>query len=199
MEQVMFEEQLHVFLENTKKGIEVSESEKDAFLKLVENPKEEMDVFTYCKIMYIAGMQYEKEENKNAARYCAMRILWMVECLSKKRKKAPMYLIMEDFTMEEDMKNFMDRYTDFLEDIYADINQKVFLLTAGLFAIVFLILVLFLHIEILMAFIGAFLLALFNYYFEKRRIPDMFQKNQLKAIETYVDKQLLDFDLPYRR
>ena len=97
------------------------------------------------------------------------------------------------------MKNFMDRYTDFLEDIYADINQKVFLLTAGLFAIVFLILVLFLHIEILMAFIGAFLLALFNYYFEKRRIPDMFQKNQLKAIETYVDKQLLDFDLPYRR
>ena len=128
-----------------------------------------------------------------------MRILWMVECLSKKRKKAPMYLIMEDFTMEEDMKNFMNRYTDFLEDIYADINQKVFLLTAGLFAIVFLILVLFLHIEILMAFIGAFLLALFNYYFEKRRIPDMFQKNQLKAIETYVDKQLLDFDLPYRR
>lgn len=123
----------------------------------------------------------------------------MVECLSKKRKKAPMYLIMEDFTMEEDMKNFMNRYTDFLEDIYADINQKVFLLTAGLFAIVFLILVLFLHIEILMAFIGAFLLALFNYYFEKRRIPDMFQKNQLKAIETYVDKQLLDFDLPYRR
>lgn len=80
-----------------------------------------------------------------------------------------------------------------------DINQKVFLLTAGLFAIVFLILVLFLHIEILMAFIGAFLLALFNYYFEKRRIPDMFQKNQLKAIETYVDKPLLDFDLPYRR
>ena len=60
MEQVMFEEQLHVFIENTKKGIEMSESEKDAFLKLVENPKEEMDVFTYCKIMYIAGMQYEK-------------------------------------------------------------------------------------------------------------------------------------------
>ena len=47
MEQVMFEEQLHVFIENTKKGIEMSESEKDAFLKLVENPKEEMDVFTY--------------------------------------------------------------------------------------------------------------------------------------------------------
>ena len=42
----------------------MSGSEKDAFLKLVENPKEEMDVFTYCKIMYIAGMQYEKEENK---------------------------------------------------------------------------------------------------------------------------------------
>ena len=42
------------------------------------------------------------------------------------------------------------------------------------------------------------MLGMLTYLLQKRRMPDIFQKNQLNAIEKYVEQEVLEFDRPIR-
>ena len=60
-----------------------------------------------------------------------------------------------------------------------------------------MILRIFAKVDPIIAFLEAFLLSGLNYYIQGRKMPSMFQKNQLRAIEQYVDSELQDFDARY--
>lgn len=96
------------------------------------------------------------------------------------------------------MDSFIERYTDFLEDTYRGINRRLLLIVGVLFLIVFLVLVLVLKIYIVIAALEALMLGMLTYLLQKRRMPDIFQKNQLNAIEKYVEETVLEFDRPIR-
>ncbi len=102
------------------------------------------------------------------------------------------------YTIPEEMLEFIERYTDFLEDTYNFIGKRLLLITAGLVVIILLIFILVLKLNFLMSLINAALIGLLNYILQKRRLPDMFQKNQTAAIEHYVEDDVLEFDRPVR-
>lgn len=196
---VTFELELEEILSAFKENNNVFTEELEEKLSiLIKNPKEVMDLESYLPIMYLEGMKYDQKENKNAARYCAMRILWMKECMEKKRKKRPRFLLFTPFTLSEDMILFMDKYTDFLENTYKFINRRLLMVTAVLFIVVFGVLTFFMQINFWFALVEAILLGIANYYIQKRRMPDIFQKNQLNAISKYVEEDVLEFDRPIR-
>lgn len=58
---------------------------------LIKQPKEQLDDESYLKIMFMKGVRYEELENKNAARYCAMRMLAIQECIKNPRKNVLIY------------------------------------------------------------------------------------------------------------
>lgn len=166
--------------------------------RLIRLHKEALDDAAYMKLMYMKGISYEEQENKNAARYCAMRMRSIRECIQNPRKKRPRFLDIQGFSCDADMDSFIERYTDFLEDTYRGINHRLLLIVGVLFLIVFLVLVLVLKIYIVIAALEALMLGMLTYLLQKRRMPDIFQKNQLNAIEKYVEQEVLEFDRPIR-
>lgn len=176
----------------------VNEASAKSLKRLVCSPKEDMDSTSYVKIMYLYGIWYEQNNNKNAARYCAMRILTIMDCLHIPGKKRPRMLDIQPYQFPDDMESFVERYTDFLEQTYRNINRRLMVITGILFLVVFLVLVLVLRIGVFMAGMESLILGMLNYLLQKKRMPEIFQKNQLRAIEKYVDAELLEFDRPIR-
>lgn len=173
--------------------------ELDTRLKhLMKLGKENMDIRSYMLIIYLEGVKYKQEENKNATCFCAMRLLWMKECQKNLRKKRSRYLDMQPFDTPVEMDVFIDEITSFLNDVYTNMNRKLRILTLFLFLIVFGILVFVLHVSFLFGAIEALLIGSLNYIVQKRRLPDMFQKNQTNAVERFVEEEVLTFDRPYR-
>lgn len=165
---------------------------------LIKHSKEDMDSISYFKVMFMEGMKYEQQDNKNAARYCAMRMLWMKECYHNRKKKRPRFLAFLEYEIPEEMNVFIIRYTDFIDGTYAFINRRLLIITSVLFFVVFLILTLFLRFNIFISLVEAFILGFLNYILQKNRMPDVFQKNQTNAIEHYVEADVLEFDRPIR-
>lgn len=158
----------------------------------------DMDTKTYVEVLYMKGVRYEAGDNKNAARYCALRIYAIQESFMKPRKKRPRNLNMTDYEFPEDMNDFVNRYTDFLEETYQNINRRLLMVTIVLFFIAAFALIFILHMNILFAAMEALLLGLLNYILQKRKMPVIFMRNQLHAIEQYVEENVLDFDRPIR-
>lgn len=167
---------------------------KDLFV----NMKENIDTKTYIVLLYIEGVKYEGQGNKNAARYCALRIYAVLEYLKSPRKKHPLNLVMQPYECNEDIKAFVVRYTDFLDETFKNINHRLFIVTVVVFVLAASILMLALRISILIAATEAFVLGVLNYILQKRKIPAIFMKNQLKAIEHHVEDDVLAFDKPIR-
>lgn len=96
------------------------------------------------------------------------------------------------------MLRFIDRYTEFLEDTYKNINRRLAMIIGILFLVVFIILFFVLDIPFFGAAIESLMIGILTYLVQKRRMQIMFQKNQLKAIEKYVEEIVLGFDRVYR-
>lgn len=171
----------------------------DAQLKvLLMNMKEDVDTKTYILMLYMEGVKYEGQDNKNAARYCALRIYAIAECMKNPRKKHPRNLNMQPYEYSEEINAFVVRYTDFLAETFRNINRRLFILTVVVFVLAACILMIILRISMLIAAIEAFILGILNYLLQKRKIPVIFMKNQLKAIESHVEEDVLAFDNPIR-
>lgn len=166
--------------------------------ELLTHTEDALNSEEYMKLMYMEGVKYEQQDNKNAARFCAMRMLKIKECYENPKKKRSRFLDMIPYTIPEEMLAFIERYTDFLEDTYKFIGKRLLLITAGLVVIVFLIFTFVLKLNVFMSLLNAALIGSLNYILQKRRLPDMFQKNQTAAIEHYVEDDVLEFDRPVR-
>ena len=188
MSETAFDARLNVLWERffalqNHAGADVQETLHD----LMTHPKEELDDASYMKLMYMKGLCYEEQGNKNAARYCAMRMYAIQECMRNPRKKRPRFLDLQGYACSDAMNAFIERYTAFLEETYRGINRRLLMIVGILFLAVFLVLTLFLKIYFIIAALESFMLGMLTYLLQKRRMPDIFQKNQLNAIEKYVE------------
>lgn len=152
----------------------------------------------YVHILYMEGRYYEENGNKNAARYCAMRMLAIKECYRYPRRKRSRMLHFLPYEFHEDEDAFLNEYTDFIQNVYKSIYKKLYVLTVGLLLVVFCIVTFLLHVSPLFAFIEASLLGLINFFIQKRKLPIMFQKNQTDASGKHIEEVLRDFDATYR-
>ena len=196
MSETAFDARLNVLWERffalqNHAGADVQETLHD----LMTHPKEELDDASYMKLMYMKGLCYEEQGNKNAARYCAMRMYAIQECMRNPRKKRPRFLDLQGYACSD---AFIERYTAFLEETYRGINRRLLMIVGILFLAVFLVLTLFLKIYFIIAALESIMLGMLTYLLQKRRMPDIFQKNQLNAIEKYVEQEVLEFDRPIR-
>ena len=199
MSETAFDARLNVLWERffalqNHAGADVQEALHD----LMTHPKEELDDASYMKLMYMKGLCYEEQGNKNAARYCAMRMYAIQECMRNPRKKRPRFLDLQGYACSDAMNAFIERYTAFLEETYRGINRRLLMIVGILFLAVFLVLTLFLKIYFIIAALESIMLGMLTYLLQKRRMPDIFQKNQLNAIEKYVEQEVLEFDHPIR-
>ncbi|MGX8850701.1 hypothetical protein [Amedibacillus sp. YH-ame10] len=176
----------------------LSDAKKEQLRTLLENREAEVSIDEYVNIMYMEGKTYESEGNRNAARYCAMRILWMKECYEKPKKKRPRFLDMHPYTFRDEVVAFVREYTDFLTETYANINRKLLIISGLLLVVVIAILFFVLQVNILLAIVEGIGLCALNFWLQKRKLPEMFQKNQTNVIEKYIDADLLEFDRSYR-
>lgn len=97
MSETAFDTRLNVLWERffalqNHAGADVQEPLHD----LMTHPKEELDDASYMKLMYMKGLCYEEQGNKNAARYCAMRMYAIQECMRNPRKNAPVFWTCRD-------------------------------------------------------------------------------------------------------
>ena len=199
MSETAFDTRLNVLWERffalqNHAGADVQEPLHD----LMTHPKEELDDASYMKLMYMKGLCYEEQGNKNAARYCAMRMYAIQECMRNPRKKRPRFLDLQGYACSDAMNAFIERYTAFLEETYRGINRRLLMIVGILFLAVFLVLTLFLKIYFIIAALESIMLGMLTYLLQKRRMPDIFLKNQLNAIEKYVEQDDLEFDRPIR-
>ena len=197
MSETAFDARLNVLWERffalqNHAGADVQETLHD----LMTHPKEELDDASYMKLMYMKGLCYEEQGNKNAARYCAMRMYAIQECMRNPRKKRPRFLDLQGYACSDAMNAFIERYTAFLEETYRGINRRLLMIVGILFLAVFLVLTLFLKIYFIIAALESIMLGMLTYLLQKRRMPDIFQKNQLNAIEKYVEQEVLETILP---
>lgn len=165
---------------------------------LLEHSKEDLDDASYMRLMYMKGLYYEEQNNKNAARYCAMRMYEIQECLQNPRKKRPRLLDLRGYVCEDAMLAFIQRYTDFLQDTYAQIEYRLRLLAGILFLGAFVVGWLVIRLHPIVSFLQALFLAALIYGLQRYRIPAMFFKKQVEAIASYVEDELLEFDRPIR-
>ena len=147
MSETAFDTRLNVLWERffalqNHAGADVQEPLHD----LMTHPKEELDDASYMKLMYMKGLCYEEQGNKNAARYCAMRMYAIQECMRNPRKKRPRFLDLQGYACSDAMNAFIERYTAFLEETYRGINRRLLMIVGILFLAVFLVLTLFLKI-----------------------------------------------------
>ena len=192
-------------LKQQKLELKISEDEFTKQLSEIKGGKDTPTVIikatddaSYMKLMYMKGLCYEEQGNKNAARYCAMRMYAIQECMRNPRKKRPRFLDLQGYACSDAMNAFIERYTAFLEETYRGINRRLLMIVGILFLAVFLVLTLFLKIYFIIAALESIMLGMLTYLLQKRRMPDIFQKNQLNAIEKYVEQEVLEFDRPIR-
>lgn len=176
----------------------VNDELHQALQQLFTLPPAYLEVSSYLHLLYMYGKYYDRIENKNGARYCAMRMLWMKECLENKRKRNSRLIKLVPYAFSDTEVSFMQKYTDFIQQIYRDINKKLLILTVALILIVFAILAFALQISYGLAILEAAILGGINFFLQKRRMPDMFQKNQTEASAKYIEEDLFDFDRTYR-
>lgn len=192
-----FDGALHAIYQRFCETRELTSEDREALLALFKKPKQHMDIASYVCMMYMIGMSYEQKDNRNASRYCAMRLLRVKESIEKPRRKRPRYLVMQPYTFEEDTVDFIQKYTEFLEEKYQKIRVRLRITSTVLLILVFVILVLF-RITMFLAAIEAVIVSVLNYLIQTRKLPEMFQKNQIIVIEKYVDEDVIAFDRLYR-
>lgn len=196
---ILFSEQIQEIYQKFTEENDILSHKNHEYLKsLLKHPVGYIGIDCYIQVMYMMGCYYDQQDNRNAARYCAMRMLWMKECYEKPRKRRPRILDMHAYTFHHAMNSFMARYTDFLETTYRSIRHRLLMISLLLFSAACALFVFLIRIPIFMAALESFILCGLNYWIQMRRMPDMFQKNQTNAVEKYVEQELLSFDRPYR-
>ena len=161
--------------------------------EIIKCDYEKISSNTYLKIMYMKGIRYENDDNKNAARFCSLRMMQVIDTIHNPKIKRSSYMEYEEEILSDDMEGFMYRYNEFLDEV----NRKMHSRLSGYCLIVFalfLILLIIAGLGFLFALTNAIMLTMINYFIQKSRMPKLFMNKQLKAIEKYVEADLLDFD-----
>ncbi len=139
------------------------------------------------------GIHYENNDNKNAARFCSLRMMQVIEIIHNPKMKRSDYMEYSEEYLSDEMEGFMYRYNEYLDEVHRKMNGRLSGIILIVFA-VFFILLLIAGFSFLFSLLNALMITMLNYFIQKKRMPKVFMNKQLKAIEKYVEVDLLEFD-----
>lgn len=164
--------------------------------EIAENSKEYLDNNTYLWVMYTYAMKYKQEENKNAERFCFIRMMKVLDASEGKGKKQKA-LTFNPINISETMRNEVSEKTAFMK-IAAKSLKKQFLLMELVMMLIFVGLMYFIfHYSFLVTLGFCALLLMVNYMMTYRSLFERYYKEQTEASKGHCqDQELIDFDLP---
>ncbi|MEF9961212.1 MAG: hypothetical protein RR863_04615 [Erysipelotrichaceae bacterium] len=158
------------------------------------HPKEDLDSDTYLKVLYLWGKDYEVNKNPNAARFCALRMMQVIQACSGLAKK-PRHLKLVNQSQDKDILDYVSKWCDFLNETYAFIRKRLLILSivVGILSGILLVIS---KVNILFVLIFTItIIILINLIFYNR-VRKKFYKKQVKALIEFVDEALIEFDRP---
>ena len=164
--------------------------------ELATNSKEYLDNDTYLWIMYAYALGYKASGNKNAERFCFIRMSDVMNAENGKEKKPKALTFKQNTLNEHIVKEVVDN-TAFMDDVVAGIKKQFVIMEAVVLLVFVLILTFLLNYDIVTTLLFTVVVALFNVLFTYRRLKKKFFINQTNTSRSYCqDEELLHFDLP---
>ncbi|MEG0520538.1 MAG: hypothetical protein RR440_05160 [Erysipelotrichaceae bacterium] len=158
------------------------------------HPKEDLDSDTYLKLLYLWGKDYEANKNPNAARFCALRMMQVIQACSGLAKK-PRHLKLVNQSQDKDILDYVSKWCDFLNETYAFIRKRLLILSIVV-GIISGILLMISKVNLLFVLIFTIVIIILINLIFYNRVRKKFYKKQVKALIEFVDEALIEFDRP---
>lgn len=164
--------------------------------EIATNSKDYLDNDTYLWVMYTYAHKYKQEDNKNAERYCYIRMKNILDAELNKGRK-PRALTFISNTLTDAIKEEVEKNTDFMIDVVNGIKKQFFIMELVMLAIFAFVLKILLRYDIVMTAIFTLVVGLFNYAFTFKNLKKKYYINQTNTSKSYCnDEELLEFDRP---
>lgn len=164
--------------------------------EIATNSKDYLDNDTYLWVMYVYARKYKQEDNKNAERYCYIRMKNILDAELNKGRK-PRALTFISNTLTDSIKEEVEKNTDFMIDVVNGIKKQFFIMEIVMLAIFAFVLKVLLRYDILMTVIFTLVVGVFNYAFTFKNLKKKYYINQTNTSKSYCnDEELLEFDRP---
>lgn len=190
-----FDQRLLAVYETCHSTADINTEISEEITKIMISHKEDMNSSAYLHMMYVNGLKYQSVDNKNAARFCAMRMRDIALVKQGKGKK-PRYLFIDDVSLDKKEEAFIQEWTSFLDETYRFIKQRLILL-AILASIILGALSIALGLPIGYAILEAIFFAVLIYVMFFKRLKVKFDRKQESALLDYIDDETKEFDRPY--
>lgn len=164
--------------------------------EIATNSKDYLDNDTYLWVMYAYAHKYKQEDNKNAERYCYIRMKNILDAELNKGRK-PRALTFVPNTLTDSIKEEVKENTKFMVDVVNGIKKQFFIMEIVMLAIFAFVLKVLLRYDILMTVIFTLVVGVFNYAFTFKNLKKKYYINQTNTSKSYCnDEELLEFDRP---
>ncbi len=164
--------------------------------EIATNSKDYLDNDTYLWVMYAYALGYKADGNKNAERFCFIRMQDIIAAENGKDHKPKALTFIQD-TLDEHIRKEVVDQTAFMDDVVASIKKQFIMMEAVVLFVFVLILMFLLRYDILTTLVFTGAVALFNVLFTYRRLKKKFFLNQTNTSKSYCqDEELIRFDLP---
>lgn len=160
------------------------------------NSKEYLDNDTFLWVMYAYALKYAKEDNKNAERYCYIRMKNILDAEEGKARQ-PQALTFKKNTLTAAIKTAVEENTAFMKDVVKNIQKQFFIMEIVMLVIfIFIIKVLFRY-DLMLTLIFTVIVGFVNYTFTYRNLKKKYYINQTNTSKSYCnDEELVVFDEP---
>lgn len=175
---------------------EVNDMSNRVAKEIATNSKDYLDNDTYLWVMYTYAHKYKLEGNKNAERYCYIRMKNILDAEDNKSRK-PRALTFISNTLTDAIKEEVEKNTEFMIDVVNGIKKQFFLMEIVMLAIFAFVLKVLLRYDIMMTLIFTLVVGVFNYAFTFKNLKKKYYVNQTNTSKSYCnDEELLEFDRP---
>ena len=163
----------------------------------IELAKGVTDDEEYCTLMWLLGVLYQEEGNKNAATYCCLRAneIWCMNQLKPKKRRSE--LIFTNFIMDTEMETFIQQKIAFMKDKYKHIKRQLIYISICFGSLAFLISFFFLKLSIGAAIIEWVCFSVLSFWFTYGSSKDRFYVLQSEASGKYLSEADMNFDKKY--
>ncbi|NCC53897.1 MAG: hypothetical protein EOM11_00200 [Erysipelotrichia bacterium] len=164
--------------------------------EIANNSKEYLDNDTFLWVMYAYALKYAKEENKNAERYCYIRMKNILDAEEGKDRK-PRALTFVNNSLNEKIKEEVALNTAFMNDVIKGIRKQFLVMEVIMLIIFAFVIKVLLSYTILMTIFFTFVVGAFNYAFTFKNLKKKYYVNQTNTSKSYCqDEELIEFDRP---
>lgn len=193
------DEQIDEMLVKLKRILSSDGYTLDAFeiaKKIAINSKDYLDNDTYLWVFYTYALKYEQEDNKNARRYCFIRMKDVLNASNNKKKK-PKALTFVPVTLDNSVIELSYEQCQFMEDTLSRISKQYLIMQCCLVLVFFSVIKFVLLYSWLYSICFSGGLFLLNLFMTSNNIRKKYIKNQTDASKSYVsDEELTTFDFP---